>query len=108
MFIGRADLQVKINGHRVEIEEVEKFIGKYPEIEEVVVLFIQEDKNHLVAFLSGKREISPNLLRDFLSQDLPSYMIPSTFIQINDWPLTNNGKVDKKALESIFYRFSSI
>jgi len=100
VFIGRADLQVKINGHRVELEEIEKFISKYSEIEKVVVVQEEKNKNRLVAFFSGNKEISPNLIRDFLSPELPAYMIPSTFIQIKDWPLTNNGKIDKKALES--------
>jgi len=99
VFIGRADLQVKINGHRVELEEVEGFIGRYPQIEKVVVLVVQEEKSRLVAFFSGGRQVTDNALREFLSLGLPSYMIPSTFIQIDDWPLTNNGKIDKKALE---------
>lgn len=104
VFIGRADRQVKIHGHRVELEEVEKFIGQYTPIEQVVVLVVQEENNNrLVAFFSGNEAISSFLLRDFLSQELPSYMIPPTLIQVNDWPLTNNGKVDTKALENMLY-----
>jgi len=104
VFIGRADRQIKINGHRVELDEVEKFISKHPQIEKVVTLVVQEkNTNRLVAFYSGKENISSNVLRDFLFPDLPPYMIPSIFIQINDWPLTNNGKVDKAALESLAY-----
>ncbi|MES2121295.1 MAG: amino acid adenylation domain-containing protein [Chlamydiota bacterium] len=99
VFVGRTDLQVKINGHRVELEEVEKFIGKCPQIEKVVALVVQEEnQNRIVAFFSGKEAISPNQVRDFLSHELPPYMIPTTIIQISDWPLTSNGKIDKKNL----------
>lgn len=102
VFTGRTDLQVKINGHRVELEEVETFIAQYPRIEKAVALILQEqNENRLVAFFSGIEKIRPSLLKDFLTQKLPPYMIPSKFIQINDWPLTSNGKVDKKALENI-------
>lgn len=100
VFVGRADLQVKINGHRVELEEVEKFICEYRQIQRVVVLAVQIDNyNQLVAFISGNEKICPNQLREFLFRHLPPYMIPSKLIQISNWPLTNNGKVDRKALE---------
>lgn len=102
VFIGRSDQQVKINGHRVELEEVEKFISKYPQIEKVVTLVREEENNNLlVAFFSGAERVLPNLLREFLAEKLPSYMIPSAFIQINEWPITNNGKIDKNALKSV-------
>ncbi len=102
VFIGRSDLQVKINGHRVEIEEIEKCICKHPQIEKAVVLVAHENKNQLIAFSSGKMKVLPNLLEDFLSDVLPPYMIPSRFIQVKEWPLTNNGKIDKKALQGVF------
>ncbi len=101
VFMGRTDLQVKINGHRVELEEIESCISKYPHIEKVVVLLVKrESKNRLVAFFSTNGDVGYKQLNDFLLQELPPYMIPSTFVRINDWPLTNNGKINKTALES--------
>ena len=100
VFTGRKDLQIKINGHRVELEEVEKIISKYQQVEKAVVLVGKENQNQLVGFFRGKKEMSLNDLKDFLHDELPIYMIPSKWIQVTDWPLTNNGKIDKAALES--------
>ena len=101
-FIGRIDNQVKIRGFRIELGEIEVLLIKHPEIREVVVT-VREDvvgDKRLVAYVLPlqNREPSANDLREFLSQNLPQYMIPAFFVMLDVMPLTPNGKVDRKAL----------
>ncbi|OIK06803.1 non-ribosomal peptide synthetase [Bacillus sp. MUM 13] len=106
-YLGRIDSQVKIRGHRVEIEEVEKVLGEHPSLEQVVVIATNISKNQLelslVAYVKlldtsngGKSSISK--IRSFIEGKLPSYMVPSFFVSVDDFPLLPNGKVDKKSL----------
>jgi len=99
-FLGRIDKQVKIRGYRIELEEIEKQLLWYGEIKEVVVT-AREDKNenkYLCAYLVSEREYTISELRNYLSKELPEYMIPSYFIYMERMPLTLNGKLDSKAL----------
>jgi amino acid adenylation domain-containing protein/thioester reductase-like protein len=98
-FLGRIDHQVKIRGFRVELGEIENSLLKHKSIIEAVVI----DKNingsvSLCAYIVTGNEISNADLRAFLSNDLPDFMIPSYFIKLNKLPLTQSGKVDRKAL----------
>jgi len=99
-FIGRMDQQVKIRGLRIELGEIESQLLKHEAVKETVVL-AKEDKNgskYLCAYLVSNRELTVKELRERLSQQLPEYMIPSYFIQLEKIPLTPNGKIDRKAL----------
>ena len=99
IFLGRNDFQVKIRGFRVELGEIEASLLKHQAIKEVTVL-AQED-NRLVAYYIPKTgELPPTTsdLRNYLSKILPDYMIPSAFIELAAFPLTPNGKLDRKAL----------
>lgn len=102
VFCGRKDFQVKINGHRVELEEIEAKILSFPAIEKVMVIAID---NKLIAFYSSDTKNLPlkNLVQ-FLETSLPAYMVPEAFFEIKQWPLTNNGKIDRKALVSNWYQ----
>lgn len=99
-YLGRVDDQIKIRGHRVELGEIENTILEYPSIKEAVVLYI--DKS-LVAYIRGETLALKASLRD----KLPLYMIPSYFVELKSFPLTPNGKIDKKALEALTYQSSS-
>lgn len=98
-FLGRKDDQVKIRGYRIEPLEIVNALGRHPEIEEAVVLpKIEGDTPSLVAYLVSKRPFSTTELREFLSEHLPDYMMPSKFVKIDTIPLTSHGKIDKRSL----------
>ena len=99
-FVGRIDDQVKIRGYRIEPAEVESALQGHGDITSaVVVAKSNKDKEkELVAYLTANRELTLSELQAFLQQVLPSYMIPSYFVQLASLPLTVNGKVDRKSL----------
>src|SRR6266568_3924908 len=99
-FLGRRDSQVKISGFRIEIGEIENQLLKLHGVREgVVVVTESADQNkHLVAFCSGDRPPNPGVLRDQLDRELPTYMVPSAIHWRKMLPLTENGKIDRKAL----------
>lgn len=94
--IGRMDNQVKIRGHRIELKEIEKQFLLKEEIEDVVVLVKEEKEElNLVAYIVSSKEQNTSDLRAHLAKTLPKYMLPSYYIQLNEIPLTKNGKIDK-------------
>ena len=98
-YIGRKDNQVKIRGFRIEIGEIEANLLKYENIKNAVVINYNDNGNNsLCAYVVTKQSISITEIRKFLSISLPQYMIPAYFIEIDNIPMTSNGKVDKKAL----------
>ncbi len=105
-FLGREDFQVKVQGYRIELGEIETALEQYPSVKSAVVSPVGDRQQHkrLVAYLcplhpvphqSENRYISSENLRDFLSQKLPDYMLPSQFVWLNALPLTPNCKVDR-------------
>lgn len=92
-FRGRADHQVKVNGFRIELGEIEIALSAHAAIREAVVLAIGD---RLVAFVQG--EVSAEEMRGHLAARLPAYMIPAVFRAQDRFPLTPNGKIDRKAL----------
>lgn len=101
LFLGRKDDQIKINGFRVEIQEVEAALQKHPNIENAAVIIqMNENSQSMTAFLL---EIEKTCLieqyRKFLSKKLPVYFIPHRFIILNIFPTTCNGKVDREKLK---------
>jgi len=102
-FLGRRDSQVKISGFRIEIGEIENTLLRVPDVREgAVVVAEQADRSkRLVAFYSCERPLDANVLRDQLRELLPKYMVPSTFHWRRRLPLTDNGKIDKKALTAL-------
>ncbi|MBD2665598.1 amino acid adenylation domain protein [Richelia sinica FACHB-800] len=100
-FIGRIDHQIKIRGFRIEIGEIEAAIHQHPEVREAVVLVrgdIADDKRLVAYIVTYFCEISVRELRDFLKAKLPEYMIPSAFVVLEKFPLTPNGKIDRRIL----------
>jgi len=99
-FLGRIDHQVKIRGFRVELGEIESKLLSHDDIREAVVLAGVEgtgDK-YICAYIVSNIEFEISELRGYLSNDLPDYMIPTYFMQIEKIPLTPNGKIDRRAL----------
>ena len=99
-YISRNDFQVKINGLRIELGEIETVMSAYPGIKQCVVL----DKVHvsgtkyLVGYYISDTLLVEEEIHNFLSNYLPQYMVPSVFVKMDSFPLTVNGKLDRKAL----------
>ncbi|HWM14307.1 MAG TPA: amino acid adenylation domain-containing protein, partial [Gaiellaceae bacterium] len=102
-FLGRRDSQVKISGFRIELGEIESALARVPGIHQstVVVAERPDGSKQLVAFYSGPQLLELEAMRNRLAESLPSYMIPSTLLQLERLPLTPNGKVDRKALTAV-------
>jgi natural product biosynthesis luciferase-like monooxygenase protein len=103
-FLGRVDHQVKIRGYRIELGEIEAALAQHSDIREVVVM-AREDvpgDRRLVAYYAGdpQHPIDDADLRSMLNDRLPAYMVPSHFVVLERFPLTPNGKVDRRALPS--------
>ncbi|WP_077853794.1 non-ribosomal peptide synthetase, partial [Clostridium beijerinckii] len=99
-FLGRIDDQVKIRGFRIELNEIESRLLEHENIKESIVL-AKEDKNggkYLCAYVVSNDNIDDLKLKSYLKESLPEYMIPSVFVELEELPLTRNGKVDKRAL----------
>ncbi|MEM6404660.1 MAG: non-ribosomal peptide synthetase, partial [Cyanobacteria bacterium P01_D01_bin.116] len=100
-YIGRLDSQVKIRGYRIEIGEVEAALSQYPQVQEYVVTVGEDGDNKLlIAYVvfNQSSEISTSQVRNFLSEKLPVYMIPSAFVELDELPRLPNGKINRNAL----------
>ncbi|HYE55002.1 MAG TPA: amino acid adenylation domain-containing protein [Chitinophagaceae bacterium] len=98
-FLGRADNQVKIRGFRVELGEIEAQLAVFDGIKKSVALAREKDGNKfIVAYYVSAKEVEPSALKDFLSVRLPGYMVPSYFVQLDNFPLSSTGKINRKAL----------
>jgi len=100
-YLGRIDQQVKIRGFRIEIGEIEAAIHQHSEIREAVIIVTEDrqDDKRLVAYVVFQStHISVLELRNFLKAKLPDYMIPAAFVVLEKFPLTPNGKIDRRAL----------
>lgn len=100
VFLGRIDQQVKIRGLRIELGEVESALTGFEGIGPVSVRAWSDDNGdkHLVGYLTGVTEEQVPAVRKHLSALLPSYMIPSFFVVLDELPLTSSGKVDWRRL----------
>jgi amino acid adenylation domain-containing protein len=98
-FLGRNDFQVKIRGFRIELGEIETQLTEYPGVKQAVVTARDDGSGDrkLVAYYTGK-ETGPEALRSHLSSRLPDYMAPAVYVHLESLPLTENGKLDRKAL----------
>jgi surfactin family lipopeptide synthetase A len=102
-YLGRFDHQVKISGHRIELSEVERCLNSSGLIRESVVL-VKKNKtgdNFIVSYYCAGKEVLSKILRNYLLERLPSYMVPASFIWLREIPLTPNGKVDHKRLNAL-------
>ncbi|SCW30123.1 non-ribosomal peptide synthase domain TIGR01720/amino acid adenylation domain-containing protein [Paenibacillus tianmuensis] len=99
-YLGRIDHQVKIRGYRIELGEVEAQLLKVEPVQEAIVLAREDESGakQLCAYFLAARSLTVNELRAALSREIPAYMIPSYFVQVERMPLTPNGKIDRKAL----------
>lgn len=94
-FLGRKDNQIKLHGYRIELNEIDSKLNAYPDIKKA--FSIVKDNNIISYYLSSDK-ISSTILKSHLSESLPFYMIPTFFIRVSAFPVTPNGKIDKKRL----------
>lgn len=101
-YVGRMDFQVKIRGYRVELGEIENLMLHVSGVKEAVVTAKGRDsEKELVAYYVEESPVDQEFLKAKLEEKLPSYMVPSWFMKLEKFPLTLNGKIDKKALPEI-------
>ncbi|MEM7187349.1 MAG: amino acid adenylation domain-containing protein, partial [Bacteroidota bacterium] len=100
-YLGRIDTQIKIRGFRIELGEIEAAVLSKDSIREAVILVeTQGDDHTLIAYFISDEEETVASMQQYLSHKLPEYMHPSYFVQLKAFPLTPNGKLDRKALPS--------
>ena len=102
-FVGRRDFQVKVRGFRIELEEVEVALGSHPSIRQCVVTARSDGTDkRLVAYVVPEKAATVTAadMRSFLREKLPEYMVPTQFVTLDAFPLTPNGKVDRRALSN--------
>ncbi|MBN3884455.1 MAG: amino acid adenylation domain-containing protein [Nostoc sp.] len=100
-FLERIDIQVKIRGFRIELGEIEAVLNQHPDIKQVIVIARENEPGNksLVAYLIAKdHPPTSSTLRNFLKTKLPDYMIPGAFVFLEAFPLTPNGKINRRAL----------
>jgi acyl-coenzyme A synthetase/AMP-(fatty) acid ligase/acyl carrier protein len=101
-FLGRIDQQVKMRGFRIELEEIAAVLREHPAVREAVAI-VRDDTpgdQRLVSYFVTQDAPPPSsvVLRDFLRQRLPDYMVPAALVRLEALPLTPNGKIDRRAL----------
>jgi thioesterase domain-containing protein/acyl carrier protein len=101
-YLGRVDNQVKVRGYRIELGEIESSLASHPAVQSCVVLAREDSPGdkQLVAYIvsRGSAPATVDEFQSFLKERLPEYMVPVKFVFLDAFPLTNNGKVDRKAL----------
>lgn len=98
-FLGRIDKQIKIQGYRIEIEEIEFRLNKHPYIKQSAVVAVNYGNDKvLVAYYTADKDMALQEIKDFMLQELPDYMIPVSFMPLDSFPLNTNGKLDRDKL----------
>jgi len=100
-FLGREDNQVKVQGYRIELGEIEAALNRHPGVQSAVVRILGStlgEKRLAGYVLKADPALQASDFNAYLSDKLPAYMIPASFTFVEAWPLSSNGKVDKKRL----------
>lgn len=102
-YLGRLDEQIKIRGHRIEPAEIEAALAAHPAVRECLVACREDagQEPRLVAYVLARPEATAPAaaeLGDFLHHRLPAYMVPAAYVTLPAWPLTANGKIDRRQL----------
>jgi amino acid adenylation domain-containing protein len=102
-YLGRIDDQVKVNGYRIEVGEIETVLVRHREVSQAVVLVVQDGQRNrrLTAYIVGNSTIDRSELLAYLRNYLPEYIVPAIIVQLENLPLTANGKIDRKALAEL-------
>lgn len=98
IYIGRMDEQIKINGHRIELGDIEKNALEIEGVDECICLY-KKEKKELVLYYRGT--VQEKIIYEYLREKIPVFMIPSRYYKIKKFPLNANGKIDKISLMSL-------
>jgi hypothetical protein len=103
-YLGRADFQVKIRGHRIELGEIETALEAVPGIRQAVVIAREDQPGdvRLVGYVTAAGPVDALAVKASLAEHLPEVMVPAHIVKLDAFPLTPNGKVDRKALPAPF------
>jgi acyl-CoA synthetase (AMP-forming)/AMP-acid ligase II len=101
-FMRRLDYQVKVRGFRIELEEIESVLSRHEGVREALVAAYESapGEKHLIAYIVPSQSAPPSVqeLQQLIREHLPAYMLPAAFIILEAFPLSPNGKIDRKAL----------
>ncbi|MEW9701749.1 amino acid adenylation domain-containing protein [Paenibacillus sp. SI8] len=99
-FFGRKDHQVKIRGFRIELGEIDSGVVNHPDVTQAVTIDLDDGTGAraMCVYYTAHRPLEVAEVKSFLEQRLPSYMVPSFYMQLDELPLTPNGKVDRRSL----------
>jgi amino acid adenylation domain-containing protein len=104
LYLGRVDHQVKLRGYRIELGEIEEVLRGHEAISSGAVLLEERTRNdqRLVAYVvaANNAPIDAMVLRRYLGESLPEHMLPAAFVELREMPLTDNGKIDRRALKT--------
>lgn len=102
-FFGRLDNQVKLRGLRVELDEIERVLNSYPSVTRSIILVKQSavEGDYLAAYFTASTSVDKDELLTHMAKYLTPYMVPKVVMQLDKFPLTPNGKIDKKSLPEI-------
>ena len=97
-FAGRKDFQIKHNGHRIELEEIERALNSLPELQQACCIY-DEERYRIIAFCTGSND--KKAIVEGLKKILPEYMLPNIYKFMDELPLTKNGKIDRNNLREL-------
>jgi acyl-coenzyme A synthetase/AMP-(fatty) acid ligase len=99
-YLGRIDEQVKIRGYRIELGEIESVLNEFKGIRQAIVLAKKDEGNNkrLVGYVMPEGSFEKETVVSYLKERLPDYMIPAQWVEMESFPVTSSGKIDKKAL----------
>jgi acyl-CoA synthetase (AMP-forming)/AMP-acid ligase II len=103
LFLGRKDEQIKITGYRIEPGEISTLLMQLKHVTNAVVTAMtnQDGRKELIAYVVSSQELVVADLQKYLAARLPQYMLPVNYIQLDEIPLSSNGKINKKILSLI-------
>lgn len=98
-YVGRLDKQVKLRGFRIELGEIEAVIRQHPDVHDAVVdIHTRHGEKRLVAWVLTPTALNRSALQTHIRQSLPEWMVPAAVVPVTSFPLTPNGKLDRRAL----------
>ena len=101
MYVGRKDFQIKHNGYRIELGEIETAVFSVEEMENVCVLYNNNEKE-ITLFYTSKSELNIKYIRERLLTKIPKYALPTKVYYLKEMPLTPNGKIDRHLLKQTY------